>query len=58
MGEGGETILRAFCSSALWQICETLYILFSMQEYRFIPPSQDAEIIVLPWGKGYSASAI
>jgi hypothetical protein len=48
---GGETILRAFCSSALWQIYETLYLLFRMQECRFITPSQDAEVIVLSKGR-------
>jgi hypothetical protein len=28
---GLETILRAFCSSAQWQIYQTLYLLFRMQ---------------------------
>jgi hypothetical protein len=28
----GETILRAFCSSALWQIYHTLYPFFRMQK--------------------------
>jgi hypothetical protein len=46
---GVETILRAFCSSALWQIYETLYLLFRMQECRFTTP-QDAGIIVLSVG--------
>jgi hypothetical protein len=59
---GGETILRAFCSSALWQIYQTLYLLFRMQEcrfttpqdagIRFILPSQDAGMIVLSMGDG------
>jgi hypothetical protein len=29
---GGETILRAFCSSALWQIYQNLNLLFRVQE--------------------------
>jgi hypothetical protein len=37
----GETILRAFYSSALWQIYQTLYLLFRVQECRFTIP-QDA----------------
>jgi hypothetical protein len=51
---GGETILRAFCSSALWQIYQILYLLFGMQECRFTTPSQDAGMIVLSMGMGYS----
>jgi hypothetical protein len=47
---GGGTILRAFCSSALWQIYQTLYLLFREQECRFITPSQDAGITVLSMG--------
>jgi hypothetical protein len=39
--------LRAFFSSALWQIYETLYLLFRVQECRFTAPSQDAGITVL-----------
>jgi hypothetical protein len=42
--------LRAFYSSALWQIYQTLYLLFRMQECRFTPPSQDAGITVLSMG--------
>jgi hypothetical protein len=42
---GGETILTAFFSSALWQIYQTWYFFFRMQEYRFITP-QDVGIIV------------
>jgi hypothetical protein len=38
----GGAILRVFCSSVLWQIYQTLYLLCRMQEYRFTPPSQDA----------------
>jgi hypothetical protein len=38
---GGETILREFCSSALWQIYQTWYLLFMVQECMFITPSQD-----------------
>jgi hypothetical protein len=49
---GGETILRAFCSSALWQIYQTLYLLFRMQECRLITPSWDAGIIVLSMENG------
>jgi hypothetical protein len=49
-----ETILTAFCSSALWQIYETLYLLFRVQECRFTTPSWDAGIIVLSMGMGYS----
>jgi hypothetical protein len=49
---GGETILRAFCSSALWQICQTLYLLFRMQGCGFTTPSQDAGTIVLSLGDG------
>jgi hypothetical protein len=30
---GGETILRGFCSSALWQSYQTLYLFFRMQEF-------------------------
>jgi hypothetical protein len=63
---GKGTILRAFCSSALLQIYQTLYLFFRMQkcslqlplkkqECRFITPSQDAGIIVLSMvGMGYS----
>jgi hypothetical protein len=52
---GRGTILRAFCSSALWQIYQTQYLLFRMQECRFPTPSQDAGMIVLSrWGMGYS----
>jgi hypothetical protein len=46
---GVETILRAFCSSALWQIYETWYLLFRMQEFRFTTP-QYVGIIVLSMG--------
>jgi hypothetical protein len=49
---GGKTILRAFCSSALWQIYQTLYLLCRVQEYRFKTPSQDAGTIVLSMGDG------
>jgi hypothetical protein len=45
----GEAILRSFCLSALWQIYQTQYLLFRMQECRFIT-SQDAGIIVLSMG--------
>jgi hypothetical protein len=48
---GGETILRAVCSSALWQIYQTLYLLFRMQKCRFTTP-QDAGMIVLSMGDG------
>jgi hypothetical protein len=44
---GGETILRAFCSSSLWQIYQTLYFLFRVQDCRLITPSQNAGTIVL-----------
>jgi hypothetical protein len=50
---GGETTSRAFCLSAPWQICETLYLLLRVQECRFITP-QGAELIVLSIGVGYS----
>jgi hypothetical protein len=43
----GGTILRAFCSSALWQIYQTLYVLFMMQKGRFRTPSHDAGMLVL-----------
>jgi hypothetical protein len=46
---GGETTLRAFCLSALWQIYETMYLLFRVQECRPLTP-QDAGIIVLSMG--------
>jgi hypothetical protein len=29
---GGKTILGAFCSSALWQIYQTLYLFFRLQK--------------------------
>jgi hypothetical protein len=45
-------MLRAFCSSALWQIYETLYLLFRVQECRFTPPPQDAGIIMLSMEDG------
>jgi hypothetical protein len=48
---GGETIFRAFCSSALWQIYETLHLLFRVQECRFITPSQHAGITVFSIGQ-------
>jgi hypothetical protein len=48
----GETILKAFCLSALWQIYQTLYPLLRVQECRFTTPSQDAGIIVLSMGDG------
>jgi hypothetical protein len=51
IGVWGETILRAFCSSALWQIYQTLYLLFRMQECRSVTP-QDAGIIVLSMEEG------
>jgi hypothetical protein len=47
-------IMRACCSSALWQICQTLYLLFRMQKCRFTTPSQDAGMQCSPWGMGYS----
>jgi hypothetical protein len=63
---GGETVLRAFCSSALWQIYQTQYLLFRMQKCRFTTP-QGAGMQVYnsfllrvqesqcpPWGMGYS----
>jgi hypothetical protein len=46
---GGKTILRAFCSSALWQIYQIQYLLFRVQECRFTA-SQDTRIIVLSMG--------
>jgi hypothetical protein len=49
---GVGTILTAFCSSALWQIYEILYLLFRMQKCRFTTPSQEAGIIVLSRGTG------
>jgi hypothetical protein len=49
---GKGTILRAFCSSALKQIYQTLYLLFRMQECRFITPSQNTGITVLSMGDG------
>jgi hypothetical protein len=49
---GGKTILRAFCSSALWQLYQTLYFLFRMQKCRFTTPSQDAGAIALSMGDG------
>jgi hypothetical protein len=39
---GRETILKAFCSSALWQIYQTLYLFFRMQKCRFTAPSLGA----------------
>jgi hypothetical protein len=51
---GRETILRAFCSSALWQIYQILYLLFRMQKCRFTTASQDAGIIVLSMSEGLS----
>jgi hypothetical protein len=47
---GGETLLRAFCSSALWQIYETLHLPLKVQECRFATPSQGAGITVLSKG--------
>jgi hypothetical protein len=47
---GGETILRAFCSSALWPIYQILCLHFRVQECRFTTPSQDAGIIALSMG--------
>jgi hypothetical protein len=38
---GGEIILRAFCSSDLWQIYQTLYLFFRMQKCGFTTPSQE-----------------
>jgi hypothetical protein len=35
-------ILRAFCSLALWQIYQNLYLLFRVQKCRFTTPSQEA----------------
>jgi hypothetical protein len=49
---GQGTTLRAFCSSAPWQIYETLYFLLRVQECRFITPSQGAGLIVLSMGNG------
>jgi hypothetical protein len=43
----GETLLRAFCLLALWQIYQTPYLFFRMQKCRFTTPSQDAGNIVL-----------
>jgi hypothetical protein len=34
----------------LWQIYQTLYLLFRVQECRFTTPSQDAGITVLSMG--------
>jgi hypothetical protein len=46
---GGESILRAFCSSALWQVYQTLYLSFRVKECR--PPSPwDAGMILLSMG--------
>jgi hypothetical protein len=43
--------LESIFSSALWQIYQTLYLFFRMQECR--PPSpQDAGMIVLSMGDG------
>jgi hypothetical protein len=39
--EGGATILRAFCSSALWQIYETVYHLFRVQKVVVLVPGVD-----------------
>jgi hypothetical protein len=50
---GGKTMLRAFCSTALWQIHETLCVLFRVQEYRFTTPSQDAGIQIYNSFSGY-----
>jgi hypothetical protein len=50
--ERGGRILRLFCSSALWKICEILYLLFRMQKCRFTTPSQEAGVIVLSQGDG------
>jgi hypothetical protein len=44
--------LTAFCLSAMWQICETLYLLLRVQECRFTIPSQDAGTLVLSMGDG------
>jgi hypothetical protein len=52
---GGWTILTVFCSSALWQICQTLYLLFTMQKCRFTTPSQDAGMIVLSMIGGWDS---
>jgi hypothetical protein len=49
IGEG-EIILRAFCSSALCKIYQTLYLFFRVQKCRFITPSQDAGILMLSLG--------
>jgi hypothetical protein len=35
---GRETILGAFCSSAPWQIYQTLYLFFRMQKCRVTTP--------------------
>jgi hypothetical protein len=51
IGAGEKTTLRAFCSSALWQIYETLYLLFRVQECRPLTP-QDARMILLSMGEG------
>jgi hypothetical protein len=53
---GGKTILRAFCSSALWQIYQIQYLLFRVQECRFTA-SQDTRIIVLSMGGWYIHSS-
>jgi hypothetical protein len=51
---GGEMILRAFCSLALWQIYQNLYLLFRVQKCRFTTPSQEAGMQYSPWEMGYS----
>jgi hypothetical protein len=45
IGEG-ETILKIFCSSDLWQIYRTLYLFFGIQGCGFTTPSQEAGIQV------------
>jgi hypothetical protein len=50
LGRGSD--LETFCSSALGQVYETLYLLFRVQECRFTPSSQDAGITVLSMGDG------
>jgi hypothetical protein len=51
---GGETILRAFCSSALWQIYQTLCLFFRMQKCSLQHLLRMQEWFCCPWGMGYS----
>jgi hypothetical protein len=50
---GGETILRAFLSSALWQIYQTLHLLFRMQKCKVTTPCQGAGMQVYNSFSGY-----